>query len=52
MQYDEKYYLLIDEIQIQATIKLPDNSNREIENLSAINDFNHKYVVTTNRNDV
>ncbi len=41
-----------DEIQIQATIKLPDNSNREIENLSAINDFNHKYVVTTNRNDV
>lgn len=41
-----------DEIQIQATVRLPDDSDREIENLSAINDFNHKYVVTTNRNDV
>lgn len=41
-----------EEIQIQATIKLPDNSNREIDNLRAIKDFNHKYVVTTNRNDV
>lgn len=41
-----------DEIQIQATVRLPDDSDREIENLSTINDFNHKYVVTTNRNDV
>ncbi len=41
-----------DEIQIQATVRLPDDSDREIGNLSAINDFNHKYVVTTNRNDV
>lgn len=41
-----------EEIQIQATVRLPDNSNREIDNLSAIKDFNHKYVVTTNRNDV
>jgi hypothetical protein len=41
-----------DEIQIQATVSLPNASDREIENLSAINDFNHKYVVTTNRNDV
>ncbi len=41
-----------EEIQIQATVRLPDDSNREIENLSTINDFNHKYVVTTNRNDV
>lgn len=41
-----------DEIQIQATVRLPDNSDREIKNLSAINDFNHKYVVTTSRNDV
>ncbi len=41
-----------DEIQIQATIRLPEDSSREINNLSAINDFNHKYVVTTNRNDV
>jgi hypothetical protein len=41
-----------DEIQIQATVSLPTTSDREIENLSAINDFNHKYVVTTNRNDV
>ncbi len=41
-----------EEIQIQATVRLPDNSNREIDNLSTIKDFNHKYVVTTNRNDV
>jgi hypothetical protein len=41
-----------DEIQIQATVSLPNASDREIENLSAINDFNHKYVVTANRNDV
>jgi hypothetical protein len=41
-----------DEIQIQATVKLPEGSGREIDNLSGINDFNHKYVVTTNRNDV
>ena len=41
-----------EEIQIQATIRLPDDSDREIENLRAIKDFNHKYVVTTNRNDV
>lgn len=41
-----------EEIQIQATVRLPEDSNREIENLSTINDFNHKYVVTTNRNDV
>ena len=42
-----------DEIQIQATVRLlPDDSDREIGNLSTINDFNHKYVVTTNRNDV
>lgn len=41
-----------DEIQIQATVRLPDDSDREIGNLSKINDFNHKYVVTTNRSDV
>lgn len=41
-----------EEIQIQATVRLPDNSDREIDNLSTIKDFNHKYVVTTNRNDV
>lgn len=41
-----------EEIQIQATVRLPDNSDREINNLSTIKDFNHKYVVTTNRNDV
>lgn len=41
-----------EEIQIQATVRLPDNSNREIDNLMAIKDFNHKYVVTTNRNDI
>ena len=41
-----------EEIQIQATVRLPDNSNREIDNLSTIKDFNHKYVVTTNRNDI
>lgn len=41
-----------DEIHIQATVRLPDNSEREIDNLSAVKDFNHKYVVTTNRNDV
>ena len=41
-----------DEIHIQATVRLPDDSDREIKNLSSINDFNHKYVVTTNRNDV
>lgn len=41
-----------EEIQIQATVRLPDNSDGEIDNLSTIKDFNHKYVVTTNRNDV
>lgn len=41
-----------EEIQIQATVRLQDNSNREIDNLSTIKDFNHKYVVTTNRNDI
>ena len=41
-----------EEIQIQATVRLPENSDREIKNLSAIKDFHHKYVVTTNRNDV
>ena len=41
-----------EEIQIQATVRLIDNSNREIDNLSTIKDFNHKYVVTTNRNDI
>lgn len=41
-----------EEIQIQATVRLLDNSDREIDNLSTIKDFNHKYVVTTNRNDV
>jgi len=41
-----------EEIQIQATVKLPVSSNREIKNLSELNDFNHKYVITTNRNDV
>ena len=41
-----------EEIQIQATVRLPDNSNREIDNLSTLKDFNHKYVVTTNRNDI
>lgn len=41
-----------EEIQIQATVKLPDESDREVGNLMEIRDFNHKYVVTTNRNDV
>jgi hypothetical protein len=41
-----------DEIQIQATVSLPNNSNREIDNLLLIKDYHHKYVVTTNRNDV
>lgn len=41
-----------EEIQIQATCKLPKDSNREIGNLEEIKDFNHKYVVTTDRNDV
>lgn len=41
-----------EEIQIQATYKLPKDSNREIKNLEEIKDFNHKYVVTTDRNDV
>lgn len=41
-----------EEIQIQATVRLLDNSNRKIDNLSTIKDFNHKYVVTTNRNDI
>lgn len=41
-----------EEIQIQATYKLPKDSNREIKNLEGIKDFNHKYVVTTDRNDV
>ena len=40
------------EIQIQATVTLPVSSNREIDNLSSIKDFNHKYIVTMNRNDV
>lgn len=41
-----------EEIQVQATIRIPENSDREIANLSEIKDFNHKYVVTTDRNDV
>lgn len=41
-----------EEIQIQATVKLPLNSDREIGNLKEIKDFNHKYVITTSRNDV
>lgn len=40
------------EIHIQATVELPEGSNREIANLSEIKDFHHKYVVTTDRNDV
>lgn len=38
-------------IEIQATIELPIGSNREIGNLEELKDFNHKYVITTNRND-
>ncbi len=38
-------------IEIQATIELPVGSNREIGNLEELKDFNHKYVITTNRND-
>ena len=38
-------------IEIQATIELPMGSNREIGNLEELKDFNHKYVITTNRND-
>ena len=38
-------------IEIQATIELPMGSNREISNLEELKDFNHKYVITTNRND-
>ena len=41
-----------EEIQIQATVRLLDDSSREIDNLSSIKDFSHKYVVTTNRHDV
>lgn len=41
-----------EEIQIQATVTMPKNSDREIKNLQEIKDFNHKYVVTTDRNDV
>ena len=41
-----------EEIQIQATIRLPDNSDREISNLKELKDFYHKYVITTNKNDV
>jgi predicted AAA+ superfamily ATPase len=41
-----------EEIHIQATVKLPQNSDREISNLMDIKDFNHKYVVTMDRNDV
>jgi len=40
-----------EEIQIQVTLKLPNDSNREIKNLEDLKDFNHKYVITTNRND-
>ena len=38
-------------IEIQATIELPIGSNREIGNLEELKDFNHKYVITTNKND-
>lgn len=41
-----------EEIHIQATYKLPKDSDREIGNLMEIKDCNHKYVVTTDRNDV
>lgn len=39
-------------IEIQATVKIPDNSTRETDNLSLFKSFNHKYVITTSRNDV
>ena len=38
-------------IEIQATIELPMGSNREIDNSKELKDFNHKYVITTNKND-
>lgn len=41
-----------EEIQIQATVNLPEGSGREIKNLKTLKDFNHKYVVTTNSADV
>lgn len=41
-----------EEIHIQATVELSEGSNREIANLSDIKDFHHKYVVTTDRNNV
>ena len=40
-----------EEIEIQATVKLPTDSDREIKNLEEVKTFNHKYVVTMNRND-